>query len=70
VPSDFEVMTGHDIKKKEANSKSESENYSEGGKESNSVVKCFVLLLFSLSDIILWKVSFLEERSWCSHSEK
>jgi hypothetical protein len=32
--SDFEVVNGHDIKEKEANSKRESENYSEGGKES------------------------------------
>jgi hypothetical protein len=30
--SDFEVMNGHGIEKKEANDKRESENYSGGGK--------------------------------------
>jgi hypothetical protein len=33
--------------------------------------KCFLLPLSSLSNIILWKTSFLEEESWCgAHFEK
>lgn len=35
--SDFEVMNGHGVGKKEFNNKWESKNYSGGGKESNYI---------------------------------
>jgi hypothetical protein len=36
----------------------------------NEVVKCSVLPPSSLSNIILRKVSVLEQESWCEHTEK
>jgi hypothetical protein len=37
--SDFEVINGHGVEKKEVNEMQESKNYSGGGKESNCVAK-------------------------------
>jgi hypothetical protein len=37
--SDFEVMNGNNIEKKAVNNNCESENYSDGGKEPNCVMK-------------------------------
>jgi hypothetical protein len=50
--SDFEVMNGHGIEKKEVNNEWESQNYSAGEKEPNSVVKwnCEVFFATSMVD--------------------
>lgn len=66
-------MNGHGTEKKHVNSEKVKiiQNVEENQTVlQNEVVKCFVLPTSSMSNIILWNVSVLEQESWCEHTKR